>query len=139
MEIFRHVSLPSVSVAVIGHHLQNASLSLTGVCIVTALDGKKFRLSLSQTNDRWPHIGWEPGPGLRMFSAKFFHYHFLLTYTVGHRKFVMTTPNSGPFALRGQKNLFGPTIRYIQILCHCGVRNRHRNTTFGRKHLYIVG
>ena len=61
------------------------------------------------------HIGWtsqyflidrEPGPCLRMFSAKFFHYHFLLSYAVGHRKFVMTIPNSGPFALREPKKTF---------------------------------
>ena len=31
-----------------------------------------------------------------MFSAKCFHYDFLITYTVGHRKFVITTLNSGP-------------------------------------------
>ena len=36
----------------------------------------------------------------------FFHYDFLITYTVGHRKFVMTTLNSGPFALRGPKKNF---------------------------------
>ena len=51
-------------------------------------------------------IGREPGPGLRMFSAKFFHYDFLITYTMSHRKFVMTTLNSGPFALRGLKKTF---------------------------------
>ena len=51
-------------------------------------------------------LGREPGPGLRVFSATFFYYHFLLTYTMGHRKFTMTTPNSGPFALRGPKKNF---------------------------------
>ena len=57
----------------------------------------------------FPHdmlLGQEPGPGLRMFSANFFHYDFLITYTVGHRKFVMTTLNSGHFALRGPQQTF---------------------------------
>ena len=49
-----------------------------------------------------------------MFFAKFFHYIFLITYTVGHRKFVMTTLNSGPFALRGQKNLSGLKLGIIK-------------------------
>ena len=48
-------------------------------------------------------------PGDRSKSQdvfSFFHYHFLLTYTLGHRKFVMTTPNSGHFAVRGPKPPF---------------------------------
>ena len=49
-------------------------------------------------------IGREPGPGLRMFSVKFFSLSFLVN--LYHRKFIMTTPNSGPFALRGPKSPF---------------------------------
>ena len=67
----------------------------------------------------------EPGLGLRLFSAKCFHYNFLLIYTVGHHKFIMTTPGSGSFSLRGQNKPFGPKISYDQILYHCDVRNRH--------------
>ena len=51
-------------------------------------------------------LGREPGPGLRMLSASFFHYDFLITNTVGHRKFVMTILNTGPFAIRGPKKTF---------------------------------
>ena len=37
-------------------------------------------------------IGREPGPGLRMFTAKFISLVF--PDTLGHNKFVMITPNS---------------------------------------------
>ena len=69
-------------------------------------------------------IGREPGPGLRMFSAKFFHYHFLLTYTRGPSQVSNDHSQLGAFRPQGaKKDLFGSKIRYIQILCHRDVRN----------------
>ena len=61
-------------------------------------------------------ISREPGPALRMFSATFFSLVFL--GTLGHRKFVMTTPNSGRHGARNP--LFGPEMKTNQICSHCG-------------------
>ena len=47
-------------------------------------------------------IGREPGPALRMFSAKY----FLTTDILEHNKFVMATLNSGPFGLTGPETPF---------------------------------
>ena len=85
-------------------------------------------------------IGREPGPGLRMFSAKFFSLSFPVNLYCGPSQVCNDHSQLGAFRPQGAKTpLFGPTIRYIHILCHCDVKNRHRNTIFGRKHLHIVG
>ena len=41
-----------------------------------------------------------------MFFANFFHYDFLLVYTLGHNELIGYTPNSAPFGLRAQKTIF---------------------------------
>jgi len=51
-------------------------------------------------------LHFEPGTALRMFSADFWHYYFLITYTMDRRQVAMTTPNSGPFFLSGPETQF---------------------------------
>ena len=81
-------------------------------------------------------IGREPGPGLGMFSAKFFSLSFPDNVYRGPSQVCNDHSQLGAFRPQGAKTpLFGPKIRYIQILCHCDVKNIHRNTIFGRKQL----
>ena len=77
-------------------------------------------------------IGRKPGPALTMFSVVCFHYYFLITYTLGHRKVAMTTPNSGPFTSRVPETLFRPEIKSIQIFIRCGAKYSHRTTKLTR-------
>ena len=51
-------------------------------------------------------LGREPALPLVMFFANFFHYDFLLVYTLGHNELIGYTPNSAPFGLRAPKNIF---------------------------------
>ena len=82
------------------------------------------------------YIGREPRPGLRMFSAKFFSLWFPDNLYRGPSQVCNDHSQLGAFCPQGAKTpLFGPKIMYIQILCHCDVRNRQRKTTFGRKYL----
>ena len=85
-------------------------------------------------------LGREPGPGLRMFSAKFFSLSFPVNIYCGPSQVCNDHSQLGAFRPQGAKTpLFGPTIWYIQILCHYDVTNRHKNTILGRKHLHIAG
>lgn len=61
-------------------------------------------------------MDWEPGPALRMFSATFFHYYFLLAHNLCHNKLIIfSKPHTGPFVL--PKLLFG--TQYWQKWCKC--------------------
>ena len=74
-----------------------------------------------------------------MFSAKFLPLLIHVNLCRGPSQVCNDHSQLGAFCPQGaKKTLFGPKIRYIQILCHGDVRNRHRNTIFGRKHLQIV-
>ena len=90
------------------------------------------RLHVSFGFTRVTRIGREPGPGLRMFSAKFCSLSFPVNLRRGPSQVCNDHSQLGAFCL------FGPKIRYIQILCHGGVRYTHRNSILGRKHLQIV-
>ena len=59
-------------------------------------------------------LGREPGPAIRMFSANYFQYNFLITDTLNHSKLVMSTPNSGPNVLE----------EWSVMLIVCYVRDR---------------
>jgi len=61
-------------------------------------------------------------PGARstpqdVFCYLFIQYYFLLFHTLGHHKLITSTPNSGPFGLRGQKKTF--LGKASSKLCNC--------------------
>ena len=79
----------------------------------------------------------EPGPALRMFSAKFFSLSFPVNLYRGPSQ--VCNDHSQLWAFRPQVANKPFSGLKLYILKYCDVKNRHRNIIFGRKHLYTVG
>ena len=83
-------------------------------------------------------ISREPGPALRMFSAKFWSLSFPVNLYRGPSQVCNDHSKIGAFRPQlAKKNGSGLKLGIFKY-CHCDVKHRHINTIFGRKHFLIV-